>query len=55
MKSCSINLWRKNLKTDNKGFLRTHADKAVLDTVTMNLYMTFVRILGDKLAKRLIG
>lgn len=31
-----------------------HADKAVLDSATMNLYMTFVRILGDKLNSRLI-
>lgn len=50
-----MNLWRENLKTDNKDFIRQHADKAVLDTITMRLYMTFVKILGDKLSNRLIG
>lgn len=39
----------KNLATNKKSFMRVHADKVALDMVTMNLYMTFVRILGDKL------
>lgn len=36
---------------NNKKFMRSHADKAVLDLVTFNLYMTFYRILnlGEKL------
>lgn len=38
----------------SRNFIRMHADKVALDTAALSLYMTFVRILGDKLTKRLI-